>query len=134
MYSTSQPVELTDEEREELTARWRARSLRASDATRARLILLLADGVPYRAVADKLGCSQTTVSLWRERFLESRLEGLYGRHRGSRASASAESLEAPLASATCESLGSGREPGSSHIGWSATSLPMIPTSRPRPPM
>ena len=43
MYSTSQPVELTDEEREELTARWRARSLPASDAARARQILLVAD-------------------------------------------------------------------------------------------
>jgi transposase len=100
MYSSSQPVELTDEEREELRARWRARSLRASDATRARLILLLADGVPYRTVADKLGCSQTTVSLWRERFLESRLEGLYGRHRGSRASASAQRLEARILALT----------------------------------
>ncbi len=100
MYSTSQPVDLTDEEREELTARSRARSLRASDATRARLILLLADGVPYRSVADKLGCSQTTVSLWRERFLESRLEGLYGRHRGSRATASAQRLEARILALT----------------------------------
>ena len=45
MYAASQPIDLTDEAREELTARSRVRSPRASDATRARLILLLADGV-----------------------------------------------------------------------------------------
>src|SRR5712671_6768439 len=46
MYSTSQQIVLTDEEREGLMTRSRARSLRASDAQRARLILLLADGFP----------------------------------------------------------------------------------------
>src|SRR5216683_5262451 len=74
MYSTSQQIVLTDEEREELITRSRARSLRASDAQRARLILLLAVGVPYRSLAEKLDCSQTTVSLWRQRFLEQGLE------------------------------------------------------------
>src|SRR5919201_3296439 len=96
MYSTSQRIVLTDEERLELTTRSRARSLRASDAQRARLILLLSDGVPYRSVAEKLDCSQTTVSLWRRRFLEQGLEGLYGRHQGSRASSQAQRLEARI--------------------------------------
>jgi transposase len=100
MYATSQRVVLTDEEREELTTRSRARSLRASDAQRARLILLLADGVPYRSVAERLGCSQTTVSLWRRRFLEERLEGLYGRHQGSRANPEAQRLEARILAMT----------------------------------
>ena len=100
MYSTSQPIDLSDQEREELTARSRGRSLRASDARRARLILLLADGAAYRSVADKVGCSQTTVSLWQRRFLEDRLEGLYGRHRGSRATAAAQRLEARILALT----------------------------------
>jgi hypothetical protein len=55
VYSTSQPIELTLEERAELTTRSRCRALRSSDSMRARLILLLDDGVPYREVADKLG-------------------------------------------------------------------------------
>ena len=100
MYSTSQSIDLTDEERTELSVRSRARSLRASDAQRARLILLLADGVPYRSVADRLGCSQTTLSLWRQRFLEERLEGLYGRHRGSRVTPDAQRLEARILALT----------------------------------
>jgi transposase len=100
MYSTSQQVVLSDEEREELTTRSRARSLRASDAQRARLILLLADGVPYRSVAERLGCSQTTVSLWRRRFLEQGLEGLHGRHQGSRTTSEAQRLEARILAMT----------------------------------
>jgi transposase len=100
MFSASQQVVLTDEEREELTIRSRARSLRASDVQRARLILLLADGVPYRSVAEKLGCSQTTVSLWRRRFLDQGLEGLYGRHQGSRAEPEAQRLEAKILAMT----------------------------------
>jgi transposase len=109
-------IELTAEEREELSARSRSRSLRASDVQRARLILLLADGVPYRAVAEKLGCSQTTVSLWRARFQENRLEGLYGRHRGSQASAASQRLEARILSWTYKSP----PDGSTH--WSARKL------------
>ena len=100
MYSTSQQIVLTDEEREELITRSRARSLRASDAQRARLILLLADGVPYRSLAEKLDCSQTTVSLWRQRFLEQGLEGLYGRHQGSRRTSEAQRLEVRILALT----------------------------------
>src|ERR1700730_17808147 len=100
MYSTSQQIVLTDEEREELTTRSRARNLRASDAQRARLILLLADGTPYRSVAERLGCSQSTVSLWRRRFLEQGLEGLYGRHQGSRTTSEAQRLEARILALT----------------------------------
>src|SRR5262252_4327463 len=100
MYSTSQQIVLTDEERAELTIRSRARSLRASDAQRARLILLLADRVAYRSVAEKLDCSQTTVSLWRQRFLDRRLEGLYGQHRGSRTTAEGRRLEARILALT----------------------------------
>ena len=66
---------LSDQERAELTVNARSRSLPASDVQRARVILLLAEGNSYRVVADKLGCSQTTVGLWRRRFLEEGLEG-----------------------------------------------------------
>jgi transposase len=75
-------------------------SLPAADVQRARVILLLAEGTPYRVVAEKLGCSQTTVGLWRRRFLEGGLEGLYGRHRGSRKSADSQRLEARILALT----------------------------------
>jgi len=40
------------------------------------------------------------VSLWRQRFLEDRLEGLYGRHRGTRATASSQKLETRILALT----------------------------------
>ncbi len=67
---------------------------------RARLILLLADGVPYTNIQDKLDCSQQVIKLWRSRFLSERLEGLYGRHRGRKPAADAKQLEARILSAT----------------------------------
>lgn len=56
--------------------------------------------VAYRSVADKLGYSQTTVSLWRQRFLDQRLEGLYGQHRSSRTTAQGRRLEARIVALT----------------------------------
>jgi transposase len=100
MFAPSQPLVLSDQEREELTATARSRSLPAADVQRARVVLLLADGTPYRVVAGKLGCSQTTVGLWRRRFLEGGLEGLYGRHRGSRKSSESQRLEARILALT----------------------------------
>jgi len=67
---------------------------------RARLILLLADGVPYATIQDKLDCSQQVIKLWRSRFLGERLEGLYGRHQGRKPTADAQQLEARILSAT----------------------------------
>jgi len=74
--------------------------VRAGDAQRARLILRLAEGRSYRQVAQQLGCSQMTVTLWKRRFQEGRLEGLYGRHQGRRPGPQAGRLEARILAAT----------------------------------
>jgi len=90
--------------------------VRAGDAQRARLILELAEGRSYRQVAERLGCSQMTVNLWKGRFEEGRLEGLYGRHQGRRPGAQTGRLEARILAAT-------RKPpadGSTH--WSSRKL------------
>ena len=100
MFTSTSPIVLTEAERVELQARCRTRTLRAEDVIRARLILLLADGVPYATIQDKLDCSQQVIKLWRSRFLEARLEGLYGRHQGRKPAPDAEQLEARILSAT----------------------------------
>lgn len=100
MFTSTSPIVLTEAERSELQARSRLRTLRAEDVMRARLILLLADGVPYTNTQDKLDCSQQVIKLWRSRFLSERLEGLYGRHRGRKPAADAKQLEARILSAT----------------------------------
>ncbi len=70
------PLELTGEEREQL-ARWvrRAKSSQAL-ALRCRIILACGEGLDNKTVAEQVGCSQNTVSKWRARFLEARLDGL----------------------------------------------------------
>lgn len=45
------------------------RTVRAEDARRARLILLLADGEPYSSLQSKLRCNRSYVSRWKGRFL-----------------------------------------------------------------
>lgn len=70
------PVTLTDEERLTLE-RWLRRPKTAQAlAMRARIVLASADGVPIKAIAERLNTSRVTVGKWRTRFLEKRLDGL----------------------------------------------------------
>jgi transposase len=66
----------------ELQARLRCRSLPAEDVRRADIILRLSEGQGQRAVARDLRCSVNKVRLWRERFQQEGLAGLYGRYQG----------------------------------------------------
>ena len=69
-------LELTDEEREQL-ARWaRRRKSSQALALRCRIVLACGEGLDNKAVAQRVGCSANTVSKWRARFLEARLDGL----------------------------------------------------------
>lgn len=83
-------------EREELEGRVRSRSLRADDARRARLILLLADGESYTEIAAKLGCNRSYVSRWKGRFEKDGLRGLYGRRTGRKRSVLTPAMEARI--------------------------------------
>lgn len=69
-------VELTDEERSELQRRVRASTTSQRDSLRARIVLLRAEGLREKEVAEQLGTSMTTVSLWSRRFEESGIDGL----------------------------------------------------------
>lgn len=70
------PLTLTDDERAKLTD-WANRPTSAQRlATRARVVLLAADGRTNTAIAASLHLTLPTVRKWRERFAERRLEGL----------------------------------------------------------
>jgi len=65
-------IRLSLEERDELERRARSQRTRADVARRARLMLMLADGLPYTTIGTALGCSSATVALWKRRFAEGR--------------------------------------------------------------
>jgi transposase len=76
-------LQLSSEQKEELERWAQSRALPAGDVFRARLILLLADGLSYREIEQKLGASAPTVSKWKSRFEQSGMAGLQGQHKGS---------------------------------------------------
>ena len=82
--------------RVELENRTRSRVLRAEDARRARLILLLVDGEPYTSIQAKLGCNRSYISTWKARFEEGGLAGLYARHGGRKRSVLTPAMEARI--------------------------------------
>lgn len=73
----AESIELTTEERVTLERRVRSSTAEQRQVFRARVILLLAEGLEGKAVAQALGCREATVSKWRRRFASARLEGLH---------------------------------------------------------
>src|SRR5256885_17035237 len=71
---------LTSDERAELQRRMRSLKIRAEDARRARVILMLADGDSYSMIESAIPCYRDYINRWRRRFLADRLEGLRARY------------------------------------------------------
>jgi transposase len=76
MAFTSEQIAITAEERDELEQMTRSRTLPAADIFRARLILMLAEGLPYRTIQERLDTTAATISRWKDRFLKERTAGL----------------------------------------------------------
>ncbi len=93
-------ITLTNAEFDFLTQTARSRTVRAEDARRARLILLLAEGDSWDEVCDKLDCARGFIARWRKRFLDERLAGMYSRHRGQTPKRLTPQLEARILKAT----------------------------------
>ena len=69
-------IVLTGEEREELTKLARSRLSSVRLALRARMILLAADGLQNKDIAEQLKVGRVQVSRWRERYAKLRLAGI----------------------------------------------------------
>lgn len=106
MAKTGRPkavLELTDEEREQLSRWERRRKSAQALALRSRIVLKCAEGHPNTEVAAFCGVTPMTVSKWRRRFCELRLDGLLDDPRPGRpATISADQVEEVLV-ATLES-------------------------------
>ena len=69
-------IELSVQERDTL-ARWARRPKSAQAlALRCRIVLAAADGKRNKDIAAELGCNLATVTKWRNRFAQRRLDGL----------------------------------------------------------
>ena len=109
-------LELSPTDRQELESRARSQTLQAGDVRRARLMLMLADGIPYVEIQAALGCNPSYVSRWKSRFEQEGLSGLYPRYCSPEATVLTPQLEARILNATRKA------PVNGATQWSTRSL------------
>jgi len=110
---------LSSGERAVLSGRAGGRAVRAGEARRARLILLLDAGETWASIRRKLACNDAFIDRWRKRYLAQRLAGLVPRHARPAASRRAMRLEARILEWTMK-----RSPADGPARWSTRKLAM----------
>lgn len=71
------PLHVTDNAREQLQIMANSRTLPYALVRRAQIILMSADGLNNKTIAEKVGLSGRMVGIWRQRFIDQGLMGLY---------------------------------------------------------
>jgi transposase len=113
----AEPLIVSEDEHEELQRMSLSRSLPAGDVFRARLILMLLDGRSYAEIQQRLQTTAPTISKWRKRFLERRMDGLLQeRHPGQKPSVITPQLQAKVLAVTR------RKPADGSTHWSCRKL------------
>lgn len=79
-------------------------------------MLMLADGCTHCAIQQALQCNASYIQLWKQRFQQEGLSGLYARHQGSKAAVLTPKLEARILAATR------RAPADGSTHWSTRKL------------
>jgi hypothetical protein len=74
-------LEIPESDRVVLERRVRDRGAPAREVQRARIVLLSSQGLTGPQIAERVGCTEPTVVLWRPRFTEEGLVGLEDRAR-----------------------------------------------------
>jgi len=82
--TTAVSIELTDEERTLLESFTRRHTSAQALALRSRIVLDAADGFTNGEIAERRGVSRPTVTKWRRRFAELRVDGLLDEPRPGR--------------------------------------------------
>src|SRR4249920_2489337 len=98
--ATDREVSLTSNQRSELSSIAQSRSLPAGYVFRAKLILMLAEGVSFSTIKRRLQTSAPTIIRWKQRFVQSGLDGLDTYHPGQKATVLTPTLRARILSAT----------------------------------
>lgn len=86
MFSLAMELELTDADRSDLQAIVRATSSPAGLARRARCILLLADGLSYSTICQKLHVTDRFIARWKRRYADGGILALADAPRSGRQS------------------------------------------------
>jgi transposase len=107
---------LTEEQRKELISISQSRALPAGYVTRAKLILLVSEGVPYSEIGWRLGTSKPTIIRWKERFRRGGLNGLDTSHPGQKPFKLTPALRAKVLA------GTQRKPKDGSTHWSCRKL------------
>jgi len=110
---------LTPDERAELERRTRGRKLRAEDARRAQVILMLADGSSFSTITAATGCYPDYINRWRQRFEQGGLRGLTAQYRGQPPRVRTPAMEARILAKTRQAP----PDGSTH--WSTRKLAKV---------
>jgi transposase len=100
MFTSPFPLVLSAEERGELEAISRSRTVAAGLSQRARLILAIAEGQPYSVISFRFELSTTSITRWRKRFESKRVAGLYDAQRSGRGDRITPKLEAKILALT----------------------------------
>ena len=82
--SVAAPLVLREGDRSRLEALSRSRSVRAGLVSRARIVLLAADGLPNAEIARRTGTSRPTVVDWRARYDSGGIGALHDQPRSGR--------------------------------------------------
>lgn len=114
--STPARLSLTDAQRAELTAIAQSRSLPAGYVFRAKLILLLAEGLSFNAIKQRLQTTAPTIVRWKERFIAAGLDGLDTHHPGQKPTVLTPALRARILAATR------KKPADGSTQWSCRKL------------
>lgn len=98
--ATTSALSLTDAQRSKLTEIAQSRSLPAGYVFRAKLILLLGEGVSFNGIKQRLQTTAPTIIRWKERFLADVVDGLDTYHPGQKPTLLTPALRAKVLAAT----------------------------------
>src|SRR6476659_451386 len=110
---------LTTDDRDELERRRRSRKIRAEDARRATVILMLADGASFTTISAAVGCFPDYINRWKQRFEREGLAGLRAKYCGQPPTLRTPALEARILAKTR------RAPPDGSTHWSTRKLEKV---------
>ena len=71
------PIDLSQDAKKQIQSIAQSRSLPHGLVRRAKIILMAAEGLNNKTIAKKIDLSAAVVGMWRKRFLQQGLMGLY---------------------------------------------------------